>query len=84
MKKCSRIAALIVSFAMLFALCGTTACAVSYADVPTSAYFHDVIQKAAEVFIKGNGKLGIDGIHPFDCKLHRTAAVDNGSRRIDM
>ena len=48
MKKCSRIAALIVSFAMLFALCGTTACAVSYADVPTSAYFHDVIQKAAD------------------------------------
>ncbi|MBR4870410.1 MAG: S-layer homology domain-containing protein, partial [Oscillospiraceae bacterium] len=48
MKKCSRIAALIVSLVMLFALCGTTAGAVSYTDVPTSAYFHDVIQKAAD------------------------------------
>ncbi len=43
-----RLSALILTLAMLFSLCTVSASAVSYGDVPTSAFFHDVIQKAAE------------------------------------
>ena len=42
------------------------------------------VYKAAEVFIKGSGKVGIDGIHPFYGDFHCPAAIYDRGFRIDM
>ena len=42
------------------------------------------VYKAAEVFVKGSGKVGIDGIHPFNGKLHRPATIHYCSRRVNV